>query len=94
MTADRLVDGICAFNVGSASQPRSCGIARSLTVQIRFATFADWWEPFTLGVGPAGAYVSQLGHAQRQAVRARCAQLLPSAPFHICATAWTVRAQA
>jgi len=66
----------------------------SLTVQIQFATFADWWEPFTLGVGPAGAYVSQLGQTQRQALRARCAQLLPSAPFRICATAWSVRAQA
>jgi SAM-dependent methyltransferase len=65
----------------------------SLTVQIRFATFTDWWEPFTLGVGPAGAYVSQLTQVQRQALRARCEQLLPPAPFHICATAWSVRAQ-
>jgi SAM-dependent methyltransferase len=67
--------------------------AGSLTVQIRFATFADWWEPFTLGVGPAGAYVSQLGQAQREALRARCAQLLPTAPFPISATAWSVRAR-
>ena len=65
-----------------------------LSVQIRFATFTDWWEPFTLGVGPAGAYVSQLGQTQRQALRARCEQLLPPAPFDICATAWSVRAQA
>ena len=28
----------------------------TLTVKVRSATFADWWEPFTLGVGPAGAY--------------------------------------
>jgi SAM-dependent methyltransferase len=66
----------------------------SLTVQTRFASFAEWWEPFTLGVGPAGAYVSRLGQPQRQALRARCAQLLPPAPFDICATAWSVRAQA
>jgi len=66
----------------------------SLTVKVRFETFTDWWEPFTLGVGPAGAFVSQLGHRQRQALRARCAQLLPSAPFQISATAWSVRAQA
>jgi hypothetical protein len=49
----------------------------SLTVEIPFKTFTDWWEPFTLGVGPAGAYVSQLDQAQRDALRTRCAQLLP-----------------
>jgi SAM-dependent methyltransferase len=65
----------------------------SLTVEIRFETFTDWWEPFTLGVGPAGAYVSQLGQAQREALRARCAQLLPPAPFRLRASAWSVRAR-
>jgi SAM-dependent methyltransferase len=66
----------------------------SLTVEIQFATFTDWWEPFTLGVGPAGAYVSQLDEPQREALQARCAQLLPSAPFRLCASAWTVQAHA
>lgn len=66
----------------------------SLTVEIRFASFADWWEPFTLGVGPAGAYVSQLGQAQRAALRSRCAQILSPAPFRIRATAWSVLARA
>jgi SAM-dependent methyltransferase len=65
----------------------------SLTVEVPFATFGDWWEPFTLGVGPAGAYVSQLDQAQRDALRNRCAQLLPPAPFRISATAWSVSAQ-
>jgi SAM-dependent methyltransferase len=65
----------------------------SLTVEVPFATFTDWWEPFTLGVGPAGTYVSRLGQAQRDALRIRCAQLLPAAPFRISATAWSVRAR-
>jgi SAM-dependent methyltransferase len=65
----------------------------SLSVEIRFATFTDWWEPFTLGVGPAGAYVSHLDQAQRAALRTRCAQLLPPAPFRLSASAWTVKAQ-
>jgi SAM-dependent methyltransferase len=65
----------------------------SLTVEVRFETFTDWWEPFTLGVGPAGAYVSQLDQAQREALRARCAQLLPPAPFRLSASAWSVRAR-
>jgi SAM-dependent methyltransferase len=68
--------------------------AGSLTVEVRFATFTDWWEPFTLGVGPAGAYVSQLDQAHREALRIRCAQLLPPAPFDISASAWSVQAHA
>jgi SAM-dependent methyltransferase len=65
----------------------------SLTVQVHFATFDDWWEPFTLGVGPAGAYVAQLGAAEREILRTQCAELLPPAPFHVAASAWSVRAR-
>lgn len=64
-----------------------------LTISAQFATFAEWWEPFTLGVGPAGAYVSQLGQAHREALRSRCEQLLPPAPFRLSVSAWSVRAQ-
>jgi SAM-dependent methyltransferase len=70
-------------------------IERSLlTVTVWFDTFADWWEPFTLGVGPAGAYVSRLTVDRREALRTRCQELLPSPPFPISASAWTVRAHA
>ena len=65
----------------------------TLTVSTSFATFDDWWEPFTLGVGPAGAYVAQLDDAAREALRNRCTQLLPAAPFEVAASAWTVRAR-
>ncbi len=64
-----------------------------LTVRVSFATFEDWWEPYTFGVGPAGAYVAQLDESEREALRARCAQRLPPAPFEISASAWTVRAR-
>jgi ubiquinone/menaquinone biosynthesis C-methylase UbiE len=66
----------------------------SLTITVRFATVEDWWEPFTLGVGPAGAYVAQLDEAQRDDLRGRCARLLPPSPFTIAASAWCVRARA
>ena len=66
----------------------------ALTVSVGFTTFADWWEPFTLGVGPAGAYVNQLDQARRDVLRNRCAQLLPPAPFQVAASAWCVRARA
>ncbi len=65
-----------------------------LTVQVRYLTFADWWEPFTLGVGPAGAYVRQLGQAERETLRKRCAQLLPRAPFRLSASAWSATGRA
>ena len=50
-----------------------------------------WWEPFTLGVGPAGAYVGGLDPGQRDALRDRCRAHLPSGPFTIEARAWAAR---
>ena len=66
----------------------------TLSVVVRFATFADWWEPFTLGVGPAGAYVARLDESSREGLRRRCADLLPVEPFDVSASAWCVRASA
>jgi len=59
-----------------------------LTVHVDCATFDDWWQPFTFGVGPAGAYVAELAQPQRDELRARCADLLPDAPFQVSASAW------
>jgi hypothetical protein len=62
-----------------------------LTVRSTFASFDEWWEPFTLGVGPAGEYVQGLDTSQRDALRGRCAALLPGqGPFEVTASAWTV----
>jgi ubiquinone/menaquinone biosynthesis C-methylase UbiE len=66
----------------------------SLAVTVEHATFDDWWEPYTFGVGPAGAHVQSLDEAGREALRERCRELLPEAPFTLTASAWTVRAQA
>ena len=66
----------------------------SLTVDVGFQTFDEWWDPFTLGVGPAGAYVADADETQRRLLRTRCAVLLPTAPFELSATAWCVRARA
>ena len=64
-----------------------------LTVEVAFASYDDWWAPYTLGVGPAGSYVAGLDAAHRDALRDRCAALLPEAPFTLTASAWTVRAR-
>jgi SAM-dependent methyltransferase len=66
----------------------------SLTVTVGYPTFDGWWEPYTLGVGPAGDYVARLDDAQRDDLRSRCAQALPPAPFEVTASAWCVLAHA
>jgi hypothetical protein len=60
----------------------------TLTVQAGYAGFGDWWEPFTLGVGPAGAYVASLAPDRRAELREQCRELLPAGPIEISATAW------
>jgi SAM-dependent methyltransferase len=61
-----------------------------LTVRASFASFDEWWEPFTLGVGPAGDHVRRLDAKRRDELRGRCASLLPiEGPVDIAATAWT-----
>lgn len=59
-----------------------------LTVHLEMASFDDWWSPYLLGVGPAGDYVAQLADAGREALRVRCAELLPSGAFTFSASAW------
>jgi SAM-dependent methyltransferase len=65
-----------------------------LTVEVEHATFDDWWEPYTLGVGPAGAYVAGLDPDMQAELRERCRALLPKPPLVIEARAWSARARA
>jgi len=62
-----------------------------LTVRLEHPTFDEWWEPFTLGVGPAGAYVAKLDPEHRDALREQCRANLPHAPFVLESQAWTAR---
>lgn len=64
----------------------------TLTVHRWFDSFDDWWEPFLLGVGPAGDYVAGLDEAQRAELAAGCQGILPEPPFDIRGLAWVVRA--
>jgi SAM-dependent methyltransferase len=61
-----------------------------LTVQIRHPDFEHWWERFTLGVGPPGAYVESLAPDQRDALRELCRSQYPDGPVDISAAAWAV----
>ena len=62
-----------------------------LSVEIEHPTFEEWWEPFLLGVGPAGAYAARLDSARQARLRDLCRELLPAAPFVVSARAWAAR---
>lgn len=61
-----------------------------LEVEVRHASFEQWWHPFTLGVGPAGDHVAGLAPGRREELRSRCAAALPQGAFSTRALAWTV----
>jgi SAM-dependent methyltransferase len=65
----------------------------TLTVRVRQAGFESWWETFTLGVGPAGAYLASLPVVGRDELRERCRRQLPEGPFEVSATAWAATAR-
>ena len=62
-----------------------------LSADLEMPSFHAWWEPFTLGVRPAGAYVSSLDPLRRDALRDRCHARHRSEPFTIEARAWAAR---
>ena len=70
--------------------PARAGI---LTVRVAHSSFEQWWEPFTLGVGPAGSFVASLTDEQLTALRERCRHLLPAGPVEISASAWAAVGQ-
>jgi len=65
-----------------------------LTVSVEHPSFEEWWEPYTLGVGPAGGYVARLSADGQTRLRELCRELLPPAPFVLDASVWAVRGRA
>lgn len=62
-----------------------------LDVTVGFASFEDWWEPYTLGVGPAGDYVAGLGPDGVARLSEACRAGLPKGPFELTVSAWAAR---
>lgn len=62
-----------------------------LSASLEHPSFDEWWEPFTLGVGPAGSYVASLDAERQAELRENCRTLLPIAPFVLTARAWATR---
>lgn len=66
-------------------------VETSLSIQREHASFEEWWEPYTAGVGPAGTYVKTLSAELRRDLRDRCRALLPDGPFVLLSRAWAAR---
>lgn len=66
-----------------------------IDITTQFASFADYWDPFLLGQGPAGAYTARLDPGRQQALRGelkrRLAVSREDAPLVLTARVWAVR---
>ena len=65
-----------------------------LVIRRDHPSFDEWWQPYEAGVGPAGVYVAKLDDAQRNRLRERCRELLPSGAFTLEFVAWAARGHA
>ena len=65
-----------------------------ITIECRFASFADFWQPFLSGVGPSGGYAASLPPDLRQALEAKLRRELwgdrPDGGRVLPARAWAV----
>ena len=66
----------------------------ALELRVEHPSFDEWWQPFTLGVGPAGVYAATLDPDRLAELRERCRAKLPAAPFALSVRAWAARGTA
>ena len=71
------------------SEVETCAI----DVAAGYDDFEDYWIPFTLGVGPGGAYFASLNTDRQQQLQTSCFRRLgaPDEPFTLTARAFAVR---
>ena len=67
----------------------------ALVTRLQFTSFDDYWEPFRLGQGPAGAYVAKLSRERQLALRERLRKRLlgnePDGTIEMQARAWAAK---
>jgi SAM-dependent methyltransferase len=70
----------------------------ALTIETPFCSFEDYWSPFLLQQGPAGAHVATLSPDDREQLELRLRQRLlgsrTEGPINLRARAWAVRGTA
>jgi SAM-dependent methyltransferase len=82
------------FEGGVAELWFDAGVRRTkqgaIVVSASYESFEDLWEPFTKGVGPAGAHASSLDPETQAALREEYRRRLgsPEGPFELEARAW------
>jgi SAM-dependent methyltransferase len=75
----------------------TCGLlgveTAAIVVHAAYEDFADFWEPFPVGPGPAGRYCAGLAPERRDALAEACRRRLgsPRGRFVLSARAWFVR---
>nr|WP_250813390.1 class I SAM-dependent methyltransferase [Neorhizobium tomejilense] len=83
---------------GLADLAHRAGLSHVETTKIeaptRFQNFDDFWHPFTLGAGPAPGYCANLKTAEREKLREKLEESLPTAedgsiPLRV--RAWAIR---
>jgi SAM-dependent methyltransferase len=69
----------------------------ALTINQAYTSFNDYWEPFTRGAGPGGAFVVSLSDDRRQQLETRMRKRLlgdrSNGEFTLSAKAWCVRGE-
>lgn len=66
----------------------------ALRVELVHPSFEDWWKPFTLGVGPAGSYLSGLDPDRQDELRELCRSRQSEGALSITSWAWAARGRA
>lgn len=63
----------------------------AITFDVEHDTFEQWWDPFLLGVGPAGRYVADLDLESQERLAALIRARFPTAPFTLSFRVWAAR---
>jgi SAM-dependent methyltransferase len=69
--------------------------AREIAIRLRYADFADYWQPIAEAQGPVGDYVKRLPPARLAALKEALAEAYccgnPDGPRSMAATAWAAK---
>lgn len=69
----------------------------AIVIELPYANFEDYWQPFLEGAGAAGAFVAALARERRRELESRLRERMlgdrPDGPFSLKARAWCVRGE-
>lgn len=93
VAGERSLPGVREGDIGD--RLRAAGldavVEGAVEAHVSYSGFADFWEPFTFGIGPAGRYLASRPDDHRERLREACRSRLPSGAFSLTARAWYAR---